>query len=239
MNTFKTNSQQGHQKHNRLTALTLAILATSCNGFTAPATQANSIQATRHATAAAAAMSMTPQAQDSEGSTTDQQSRRSVLSSLLTTTVAATMGASVLFPSEAFAEAESMERGGVPLTPFNSLAFNYRGGESPTVDPSAINEVSIPYSEFLEKLASDQVTFVEFLAPNGDKAYATLKSTTGEAADSSSSGGETIKPIRIGEGYPIEDPEGWSSPAFVIKAVAKKGVPYKFVVPGLSDSFKM
>ena len=75
---------------------------------------------------------------------------------------------------------------------------------------------------------ADQVTFVEFLAPNGDAAYATLKSEKGDS-----------KPIRIGEGYPIEDPEGWSSPAFVIKAVAKMGVPYKFVVPGLGDSFKM
>ena len=73
--------------------------------------------------------------------------------------------------------------------------------------------------------------FVEFLAPNGDVAYATFK----EGSEGSSSNN---KPIRIGEGYPIEDPEGWSSPAFVIKAVAKKKVPYKFVVPGLSDSFK-
>ena len=72
------------------------------------------------------------------------------------------------------------------------------------------------------------MAFVEFLAPNGDKAYATFKSS--EESNNS-------KPIRIGEGYPIEDPEGWSSPAFVIKAVAKANVPYKFVVPGLSDSF--
>lgn len=83
----------------------------------------------------------------------------------------------------------------------------------------------------MEKLNSDQVDFVEFLAPNGDAAYATFKSS-GESGTTTKS-----KPIRIGEGYPIEDPEGWSSPAFVIKAVAKKGVPYKFVVPGLGDSF--
>ena len=104
------------------------------------------------------------------------------------------------------------------------------GGESPTVDPSALKEDTISYADFLDKLNSDQVTFVRFLAPNGDAAYATIKST-GE-------GGGTDKPVRIGEGYPIEDPEGWSSPAFVIKAVAKKGVPYKFVVPGLGDSFQ-
>jgi len=177
---------------------------------------------------------MIPETTNIDKESDAEQGRRSVLSSLFTTTVAVTagVGASMLLPSKAFAEAESMERGGVQLTPFNSLAFNYRGGGSPTIDPTSLNEVSIPYSEFLEKLNSDQVVFVEFLAPNGDAAYATFK---GESDDSSSNS----KPIRIGEGYPVEDPEGWSSPAFVIKAVAKKGVPYKFVVPGLGDSFKL
>lgn len=155
-----------------------------------------------------------------------EQSRRSVVS-LLTSSIATAVGSSVIFPAGAHAEAETMERGGVPLTPFNSLAFNYRGGDSPTVAAADLNEPSIPYAEFLEKLNANQVTFVEFLAPNGDKAYATLKSE-----DSNNS-----KPIRIGEGYPIEDPGGWSSPAFVVKAVAKANVPYKFVVPGLSESF--
>ena len=104
--------------------------------------------------------------------------------------------------------------------------YNFTEGESPTVDSSALNEESITYSDFLDKLNNDKVKFVEFLAPSGDAAYVTLIDAT-----------EGSKPIRIGEGYPIEDPGGWSSPAFVVKAVAKKGVPYKFVVPGLSDSF--
>ena len=110
----------------------------------------------------------------------------------------------------------------------NIWVIHNSGGDSPTVDGSTINEASIPYSEFLEKLSADQVTFVEFLAPNGDTAYATIKGEDGK----------DNKPIRIGEGYPIEDPLGWSSPAFVVKAVAKKSVPYKFTVPGLSDSFQ-
>eukprot|EP00571_Detonula_confervacea_P006565 CAMPEP_0172330926 /NCGR_PEP_ID=MMETSP1058-20130122/61659_1 /TAXON_ID=83371 /ORGANISM="Detonula confervacea, Strain CCMP 353" /LENGTH=256 /DNA_ID=CAMNT_0013048163 /DNA_START=41 /DNA_END=810 /DNA_ORIENTATION=- len=255
MNTSEAHIHKGNLKP---IALALAILATSSNAFTAPASPAQSIQAQR--SASAVIMSMRPQ--KNEGSA--EQSRRSVLSSLLTTAAAATVGASVFAPTEAFAEAETMERGGVELTPFNSLAFNYRDGDSPTVDASTINEDSIPYSEFLEKLkrgssddgdsptvdastinedsipysefleklSVDQVTFVEFQAPNGDVAYATLKSS-GEGGSTT----ENSKPIRIGEGYPVEDPKGWSSPAFVVKAVAKKGVPYKFVVPGLGDSF--
>jgi len=162
--------------------------------------------------------------------------RRSFLQHLSTSIVVSGSGAAAivapLIPSVANAEAESMERGGVSLTPFNSLSFNYRGGSNPTV--SNINEPSVSYSDFLTKLNSDQVSSVEFLAPNGDVAYATFKQSTSDGDSSSSSVSSTLEPIRIGEGYPLEDPEGWSSPAFVIKAVAKKGVPYKFVVPGVN-----
>lgn len=55
------------------------------------------------------------------------KSRRSVLSSILALTAVIT--AVGVIPMDAFAETETMERGGVPLTPFNSLAFNYRGTE--------------------------------------------------------------------------------------------------------------
>ena len=115
------------------------------------------------------------------------------------------------------------------------------GGDSPTIDPSSLDEPSVPYSIFLERLNSDMVEYVEFIAPNGDAAYVTFKSANvGGAVDgggiASSSG--SSRRMRIGEGYPIEDPRGWSSPAFVVKAVAKRGVPYRFVVPGLGDSFR-
>ena len=49
---------------------------------------------------------------------------------------------------------------------------------------------------------------------------------------------QTTQQHRRSQPITLKDPEGWSSPAFVVKAVAKKGVPYKFVVPGLGDSFK-
>ena len=74
-----------------------------------------------------------------------------------------------------------------------------KGGSSPTIDN--INEPSISYSDFLAKLNSDQVSFVEFLAPNGDVAYATFKQSSSDEVDSSST---TAQPIRIGEGYPLE-----------------------------------
>ena len=72
------------------------------------------------------------------------------------------------------------------------------------------------------RLQPDGVEFVQFLATSGDAVYATSKPKTGgERAASSSS--KTF--VRIGEGYSVEYPNGWSSPAFVINAVAKKGVP--------------
>ncbi|KAL7522572.1 hypothetical protein ACHAWX_007270 [Stephanocyclus meneghinianus] len=155
--------------------------------------------------------------------------RRSFLHEFSTMVAVGSSMAVLSLPGVARAEAETMERGGVKLTPFNSLSFNYRGGSSPTT--GTLEEPSISYSDFLSKLNSDQVTFVQFLAPNGDVAYATFKQSSADGETSSSAA-----PIRIGEGYPLEDPEGWSSPAFVIKAVAKKGVPYKFVVPGINAS---
>lgn len=71
------------------------------------------------------------------------------------------------------------------------------GGSSPTT--GTLEEPSISYSDFLSKLNSDQVTFVQFLAPNGDVAYATFKQSSADGETSSSSA-----PIRIGEGYPLE-----------------------------------
>eukprot|EP00557_Chaetoceros_sp_GSL56_P008503 CAMPEP_0176488930 /NCGR_PEP_ID=MMETSP0200_2-20121128/6991_1 /TAXON_ID=947934 /ORGANISM="Chaetoceros sp., Strain GSL56" /LENGTH=143 /DNA_ID=CAMNT_0017885985 /DNA_START=189 /DNA_END=617 /DNA_ORIENTATION=+ len=122
---------------------------------------------------------------------------------------------------------DDLTRGGVKLTPFNGLAFQYRGGTSSSgLDASTLNEPSVPYAEFLERLDRGEVEFVEFMAPNGDAAYVTFKSKEGAEKD---------KPIRIGDGYPIEDPEGWSSPSFVVKAVQKRNVPFKFTVPALAS----
>lgn len=125
---------------------------------------------------------------------------------------------------------DDLTRGGVPLTPFNALAFQYRGGTANFgLDAFQLNEPSIPYSEFLDRLDNGEVEFVEFMAPNGDAAYATFKPTA-DADD------KEVKqpPIRIGQGYPIEDPEGWSSPAFVVKIAKKRNLPYKFTVPMLA-----
>jgi hypothetical protein len=114
---------------------------------------------------------------------------------------------------------------GIPLTPFNGLIFNYKGSDFAGLDASTLNEPSIPYQEFVQKLKGGQVAFVEFLAPYGDVAYVTFKDAG-------------AKPIRIGEGYPIEQHDGWSSPAFAIRTVVNEGVPYKFTVPGLAK-FKL
>jgi hypothetical protein len=60
--------------------------------------------------------------------------RRSFLHNLSSIVIAGSASAALSsFPVAVNAEAETMERGGVQLTPFNSLAFNYRGAlNSPT-----------------------------------------------------------------------------------------------------------
>jgi hypothetical protein len=115
---------------------------------------------------------------------------------------------------------------GTPVNAFNGLAFQYRGSDFNGLTATNINEPSISYQEFVSKLKSGDVLFVEFYAPDGDVAYATLKSTSNNQNNK----------IRIGEGYPIEQHDGYSSPAFAIRTVKNAKVPYKFVVPALAKS---
>lgn len=53
--------------------------------------------------------------------------RRSFLHDFSTMVAVGSSMAVLSLPGVARAEAETMERGGVKLTPFNSLSFNYRG----------------------------------------------------------------------------------------------------------------
>jgi len=113
----------------------------------------------------------------------------------------------------------------IEWTPFNGLIYNYRGSDSNGgLDASDLNEPSIPFQEFLDKMSANQVDFVEFIAPNGDAAYATIKGEDGNS----------LPPIRIGQGYPIEIADSWSSPTFVVRICQNKKVPYKFTLPALA-----
>jgi len=150
-----------------------------------------------------------------DNSRNETPNRRSILKSLLS-------AATTLSISNAVS-AEEVEIRGTKIDNFNGLSFNYRGNDFNGLDASTLNEPSISYMDFLSKLGKGEVEFVKFYAPDGDVAYATLK--------------DMEKPIRIGEGYPIEQHDGYSSPAFAIRSVKEKGVPYKFVLPAL-DAYK-
>lgn len=129
----------------------------------------------------------------------------------------------------ALATPEPELRQGIEVNPFNGLAFNYKGGDFGGLDASELNEPSVSYSDFNQRLKAKEVDFVEFMAPDGDVAYATFKPKEGEAKQPA---------IRIGEGYPIEQHDGYSSPMFCIRAVKNAGVPYKFTVPGMAKFLK-
>ena len=107
------------------------------------------------------------------------------------------------------------------INTFNSLIYNFKNSAlDGGLDASTLNEPSISFVEFGEAMKKGQVTFVEFMAPSGLVAYATLKKNP-------------KKPIRIGQGYPTGAKNSWSSPDFVIRSVSNYGVPYKFTVPAL------
>lgn len=143
--------------------------------------------------------------------TTSQANRRSVVAAL-----------TVILPTFTANASTGVEVRGTSINAFNGLIFNYRGNDFNGLDAKDIDEPSISYSEFVVKLKDGGVSFVEFYAPDGDVAYATLK--------------EDGRVIRIGEGYPIEQHDGYSSPAFAIRTVQNAGVPYKFVVPAMKKS---
>jgi len=116
---------------------------------------------------------------------------------------------------------------GREIRSFNGLIYNFKntaldGG----LDASKIDEPSVPFIEFGEAMAANEVAFVEFLAPFGEKAYVTFKPKKGAK--------EEPTPIRIGQGYPTMSKDSWSSPDYVIRSVSNFGVPYKFTVPMLA-----
>ena len=146
-------------------------------------------------------------------------SRRSFLS------VALLVPTLLSMPQSSLAAQEAEYRQGIEVNAFNGLIFNYRGGDFAGLDASTLNEPSVPYKTFCERLLKGEVDFVEFMAPDGDAAYVTFKPKEGEGK---------VNPIRIGEGFPIEQHDGYSSPFFVVKTLRKYSVPYKFTVPGLA-----
>ena len=151
---------------------------------------------------------------DGLATTNANNGRRAFINSVVIGGSAAAFGI-----SPAMADQAPEARQGNEVTAFNGLAFNYRGGEFGGLEASTLDEPSVTYKEFNDKLKTGDVVFVEFLAPDGDVAYATFK--------------DDDKKIRIGEGYPIEQHNGYSSPMFCVRSVKNAGVPYKFTVKGL------
>lgn len=96
--------------------------------------------------------------------------------------------------------------GNLPCVLF-SPPQDYPGAPAPT------DEESITFKSFLDSLDKGLVAKVDFLA-GGNKAYAFVKpSASGEATR-----------IRVGEGYPDEQGDGWSSPLWVVRALNDRNV---------------
>lgn len=70
---------------------------------------------------------------------------------------------------------------GKEIESWNSLIKSFKNNRlDGGLDASKLNEPSIPFTEFGEKLKNGEVTLVEFMAPNGDVAYATIKTGKGK-----------------------------------------------------------
>lgn len=92
---------------------------------------------------------------------------------------------------------------GFGCNPYGDIGFN---GLSKEAAPPG----SMPYSEFLAALKAKKVERVIFEPPAGDEAYAVIDGNK----------------IRVGEGWPIEMPNSWSSPSWVVRILENEKVPY-------------
>jgi len=92
---------------------------------------------------------------------------------------------------------------GFGCNPYGDIGFN--GLSKENAPPG-----SLPYPDFLKALKAKEVERVIFEPPSGDEAYAVI-------------GG---KKVRIGEGWPVELSNSWSSPTWVVRILENERVPY-------------
>ena len=156
----------------------------------------------------------------SSSSSSSSSSRRRFLSSFASSAAAG----SVLRPAPSLADDPStsalnrqlLEKG---VNPFNSACMGFGCSDANGLEfggkpkpPPGVDSISYP--DFLQALKDKKVSFVEFSAGMND-AYATITDVNNGA------------PILIGEGYPIEKGDGWSSPLFVVRTLDNMDVPHK------------
>ncbi|KAJ8600747.1 hypothetical protein CTAYLR_003939 [Chrysophaeum taylorii] len=112
----------------------------------------------------------------------------------------------------------------VPVDPFNSMCLGFgcnspRGVDEPGLS-KPLEEDSIDWASFLRILDDGGVASVEFEDVTMAKAWAFLKPDD-EA--------KPLRRIRIGEGYPLDAGDSWSSTLFVARILQNKQVGYSFM----------
>lgn len=107
----------------------------------------------------------------------------------------------------------------VPVDPFNSMCLGFgcnsvKGVELSSGTPKPTDEESMSWADFLAAIDEKKVARVDFFDVNMQKAYAVLN--------------DDVR-ILIGEGYPIEAGNSWSSTTFVARILNNNKVPYTFL----------
>lgn len=107
----------------------------------------------------------------------------------------------------------------VPVDPFNSMCLGFgcnavRGVEQNTGAPKPLDEDSIDWQTFLGLVDAKGVKRVEFGDVNMTKAWAVL---------------DGDKRVLIGEGYPLDQGDTWSSPLFVARILQNNNIKYSFI----------
>jgi len=93
---------------------------------------------------------------------------------------------------------------------------------------------SMPYPDFLQAVKDKRVLGVDFIAPNGDEAYALIKDDgAGKRCreyDPDATVVDDVCRLRMGTGWPVEVANSWSSPSWVIRILDNNKIPFEFKI---------
>lgn len=90
---------------------------------------------------------------------------------------------------------------------------------------------AMPYPDFLDAVKSKYVRSVEFIQPSGDEAYALLEDADGKLCqkyDPDAVVADGACRLRMGNGWPVEVSNSWSSPTWVVRILKNENIPYEW-----------
>ncbi len=147
---------------------------------------------------------------------------------LVAAAAAAAAGGGVPRATERLARAEQ-NVGAIGATCARFGCNDYRNQDFNRLADAPTN--SMPYPDFLQAVKAKKVRSVEFVQPSGDEAYALLDDADGNLCqkyDPDAVVADGACRLRMGNGWPVEVANSWSSPTWVVRILKNENIPYEW-----------